>query len=384
VRAYLADFDETTLAHQAELTEIAAPPFGEEVRARRMAELLTEAGALDVTTDEEGNVVGRYPGEALGTAPPLVVAAHLDTVFPAGTDVTVTRSGDLLTAPGISDDGRGLAGLLALCRALVDSGAVLSRPLLLVATVGEEGLGNLRGVRHLFSPVGAGHGAAAFISLDGAGSRGIVHRGLGSRRFRFEIEGPGGHSWSDWGRANPIHALSEGLTSLREIRLPEATTLSVGRIGGGKSINAVPQAAWAELEIRSERESALADLEPQVLGRLEAAIERANDGRLTRSDPLTVETISLGARPAGATPADHPLVRAAVAATDALGREPVSVLSSTDANLPMSLGIPAITVGAGGEAGGAHTAEEWYKNTNGPDGIARAALILMLLERLAS
>ncbi len=382
LRRHLIDTDDLTLAHQVELTEIPAPPFGEEPRARRMAELLTECGAVDVTQDPEGNVVAWYPDPRDGSHAPIVVAAHLDTVFPAGTDVSVTREGDLLTGPGISDDGRGLAALLALCRAFTHTEASLHRPLMLVATVGEEGLGDLRGVHHLFSPVGAAHEAAAFISLDGAGRRGIVHQGLGARRFRIEIEGPGGHSWSDWGRVNPIHALSRGLASLQDVELPEGSTLSVGRVGGGKSINAIPQSAWAEIEARSLHDGELVRLEAEVFTRLGPAIDDENEHRNRDSEALELQRTTIGSRPAGETPVDSPLVRAAVAATSVLSREAASVPSSTDANVPMSLGIPAITIGAGGAAGRAHTTEEWYRNTNGPDGIARAALILLLLETL--
>jgi acetylornithine deacetylase/succinyl-diaminopimelate desuccinylase-like protein len=380
VQRYLAETDEVTLGHQIELTEISAPPFGEESRARRMSELLAECGAVDVAGDAEGNVVAWCPGPPSGSSAPIVVAAHLDTVFPSGTDVSVTRDGDLLKAPGISDDGRGLAALLALCRALTCTGTTLHRPLMLVATVGEEGLGDLRGVHHLFSPDGAARGAAAFISLDGAGRRGIVHQGLGARRFRVDFEGPGGHSWSDWGRVNPIHGLSSGLASLQDVSLPEGTTLSVGRVGGGTSINAIPQSAWAEIEVRSLHDAELERVEREILSRLESAIDRENQGRAPDSEMLTTQRTTIGSRPAGETPVDSPLVRAAVAATSVLGGEAAAVPSSTDANVPMAAGIPAITIGAGGKAGEAHTTDEWYRNTNGPDGIARAALILMLLE----
>jgi len=382
LRECLEHTDDLTLAHQIALTEIAAPPFAEQARARHMAGLLAECGAVDITEDAEGNVVAWCPGTLAGGAAPLVVAAHLDTVFPAGTDVSVTRDGDLLTAPGISDDGRGLAALLALCRALTHTETKLERPLLLVATVGEEGVGDLRGVRHLFSPDGAAHDAAAFISLDGAGRRGIVSEGLGARRLRVELTGPGGHSWSDWGRVNPIHALSRGLASIQEIALPESTTLSVGRIGGGKSVNAIPQSAWAEVEVRSLDEGHLVTMEAELLARLAAAVEDENQARSSGTDPLTMVHSTIGSRPAGVTPEDSPLVRAAVAATSALGAQPVSVPSSTDANVPMAAGIPAITIGAGGQAGGAHTTDEWYRNTNGPDGIARAALIVILLDQM--
>lgn len=382
VRSYLLATDETTLAHQTLLTEIPAPPFGEEERAHRMAELLRECGAVDVRLDREGNVVARYPDPGPVDRAPLVVSAHLDTVFPAGTDVSVTRDGDLLTGPGISDDGRGLAALLALCRALAHARVSLGRTLLLVATVGEEGLGDLRGARHLFSAGGAGREAVAFLSLDGAGSRGIVHLGVGSRRIRLELAGPGGHSWSDWGRANPIDALARALTSLRDLSLPAGATLSVGRIAGGESVNAIPRSAWAELEIRSGDDAVLTELQSRALSAARAAVEQANEERTPGSPPLTLQERVIGARPAGSTPEDAALVRAAVAATYALGEIPIPTLSSTDANVPMAVGVPAVTLGAGGEAGNAHTVDEWYRNVRGPQGILRVALTLVLLERL--
>ncbi len=384
LQAHVAESDPTTLAHQIELTEIPAPPFGEQARAERMRSLLTEAGAADARLDAIGNVVARYADPGAPSGPPVVLAAHLDTVFPAGTDVSVTRDGDLLKAPGISDNGRGLAALLTCARSMGGARVALARPVLFVATVGEEGIGDLRGARFLFSPDGAGHGAAACIALDGAGRRSIVNRGLGARRLRVDLIGPGGHSWTDWGRANPIHALSRGLAALQDLPLPKGTTLSVGRVGGGRSVNAIPQGAWAELEIRSEDEARLETMRPEVLGRIEAAVAQANGARAAGSDALFLETTMIGARPAGATPEEAAIVRAAAAATYALGDTPRSSISSTDANVPMALGIPAITLGAGGEAGQAHTTEEWYRNARGPRGITRALLALMTLDRMSA
>lgn len=378
--ARLRDDDARTLNEQCELTAIAAPPFGEGPRAARMAELMTAAGLDDVTTDAEGNVVARL---GPGAGPPLVVAAHLDTVFPAGTDVTVRRQGDRLLGPGISDDGRGLAALLALSRALTDEKVALAGRLLVVATVGEEGVGDLRGVRHLFSPEGAvGAGCRGFVSLDGAGNRRIVNVGLGSKRHRARVTGPGGHSWVDWRFvANPIHALGRAVAALADLPLPEhpATTLTVGRWSGGTSVNAIPREAWLEVEIRSEHASTLADMEASALDILRAAVD-AEDPR--RQGGLKLGLEALGDRPAGSTAADTLLVRSAAAATRALGYAPELAVSSTDANLPMSLGIPAITLGAGGEAGAAHTPDEWYRNRGGPEGLVRALLTLLLADLL--
>ncbi len=377
--------DEATLATQIELTEIPAPPFGELARAERMAALLTEAGLTDVALDRTGNVTASRAGSS--SQPPLFVTAHLDTVFPAGTDVTVTRDGSLLQGPGISDDGRGLAALVALARALGSSDARTVMPLRFVATVGEEGIGDLRGVKGLFggdsvtdgdAAASARGAASAFISLDGAGLERIVSRGLGSRRFRLTIRGPGGHSWVDWGTANPAHALIELGSRLTGLALPSQpkTTLTVARLGGGKSINAIPQESWLEIDCRSADGALLADLV--------ARVERAVEGEAARHPDLDYGLEVIGDRPSGATDDEHPLVQAALAATRLLGEEPQLALSSTDANVPMAFGVPAITLGCGGEAGKAHTTDEWYRNTKGPDGIVRALHVILHVAGLAN
>jgi len=384
VRHELEVEDERVLREQQELTEIPAPPFGEAERARRMSELLTDAGLEDVQTDGEGNVVALLPS-ANGDGPgrgPIVVSAHLDTVFPEGTDVRVRRRGDRLVGPGISDDGRGLAALLAVARALVRRRVTLCHPVLFAATVGEEGAGDLRGVRHLFRQDGAARSAVAFLSLDGAGLNRIVSAGLGSRRFRAALEGPGGHSWVNWGTANPIHALGCAVSRWVAITLPEepAATLTVARWGGGTSINAIPQEAWVELELRCSSEGVLEALEAEVREVLEAAVSDTHRSAAHSTEPLRAELRSIGRRPAGETAPGAMIVRSAAAATRAIGGSPELAVSSTDANIPMALGIPAITMGAGGEAGAAHTTEEWYRNVQGPEGILRALLTLALMD----
>ena len=261
--AHARSADERTLDDQAELSRIPAPPFAEEERARRMAELMAEAGLERVRADETGNVLADLPGSRGGA--PLVISAHLDTVFPAEVDVTVSREGQLLRGPGISDDARGLAVLLAVARCLREGGIRCTTPVLFAATVGEEGLGDLRGVKHLFHE-GEGRRAAGFISVDGAGLERLVVRALPSRRFRITGHGPGGHSWIDWGLVNPIHALGEAVSRLTELDLPvePTTTLTIARWGGGKSINAIPQDAWIEVDTRSESDDQLADLERRI------------------------------------------------------------------------------------------------------------------------
>jgi acetylornithine deacetylase/succinyl-diaminopimelate desuccinylase-like protein len=334
-----------------------------------MAALLEEAGLANVHIDTVGNVVAQRPGTE--ELPPLVVSAHLDTVFPEGTDVTVHRQGDLLVGPGIADDARGLASLLTLARVLDRQGVTTRAPLVFAATVGEEGIGDLRGVKHLFGPAGSCRAAAGFISLDGAGLDRIVVNGLGSRRYRINASGPGGHSWVDWGTANPIHtlmALGTRLTAL-ELSIEPRLTLTVARIGGGKSINAIPQQAWLEIDTRCAREEPLDELEVRIRREVE---------RTSESDDLTLEVDIIGKRPAGAADPKALLIRAAVEATRALGRHPVMALSSTDANVPMEQGMPALTIGCGGEAGLAHTTDEWYRNVRGPDGVVRALYTVLL------
>lgn len=376
--------DERTLAWQMELTAIPAPPFAEGARAGRMAELLQEVGAQNVRTDEVGNVLadvlghggrGEPGGGGLATpprTPPLILSAHLDTVFAEGVPIAVSRDGDLLRGPGISDDGRGLAVVLAVVRALREADVRLARPVLVAATVGEEGLGDLRGARHLVGPGGEGRGAAGFISVDGGGLDRIVTRGVGSRRFRATVRGTGGHSWQDWGIPNPIHALADAVRRTVSADLPSQprTTLTVARWGGGTSINAIPQEAWIELDARSLSEGELERLEERV--RVAVARAAADESGHAVGSALTVEVERVGRRAAGATDADDPLVRAAIAATAEVGAAQLLEASSTDANAAMAQGIPAITVGGGGEAGLTHTTGEWYRNVRGPEGVLRA------------
>lgn len=373
--SYLVETDETTLRTQIELSEIAAPPFQEGKRGLRLARLFHAAGLVDVRSDEAGNVIADRPGASDGRA--LVVSAHLDTVFPEGTDVSVTREGDLLRGPGISDDARGLACMMAVVRALQDSGLRTTRPLLFVGTVGEEGMGDLRGVKELFREGSAGDGAGAFVSLDGAGLDRIVVRGLGSRRYRISVRGPGGHSWVDWGMPNPLHVMhriGSRLTALPLSREPRAT-LTLARTGGGTSINAIPQEAWLEIDTRSSIGRHLDDLQTQIRGVVA--------DELGREPGLQAQIETVGDRPGGETTQDHPLVQAALVATRGRGREPQFALSSTDANVPMALDIPALTLGCGGDAGLAHTTEEWYRNVDGPDGTIRALHTILLYAGVA-
>jgi acetylornithine deacetylase/succinyl-diaminopimelate desuccinylase-like protein len=399
-RARLKELDPWVLETQVELTAIPAPPFGEGPRGGRMGELFEQVGLAQVRKDEVGNILAELPGhreqaEVAGPAatdpppesphpgvpPPFMISAHLDTVFPPGTDVSPQRSGEIIRAPGIADDGRGLATLLALGRVLTEVKTPLPFPLLFAATVGEEGMGDLRGVRHLFRKDGPGQGALGFISLDGVGLERVITRGVGSTRLRITLRGPGGHSWADWGLPNPIHQLGRVVSSMGGLPTPDdpRTTATAAKWGGGKSINAIPQEAWVEFDLRSEGPDELSALEAALLRECERVLTRPGQNKEKSSPRLELELQELGRRPAGRTAESSPLVNAAVRATELLGVEPRLTSASTDANIPMSLGIPAITLGAGGEAGGIHTLDEWYSNQKGPEGILRAFLTLVLL-----
>jgi acetylornithine deacetylase/succinyl-diaminopimelate desuccinylase-like protein len=373
-RAAIRDADRDTFAEQVRIALTPAPPFAEEARARLLLERFREIGLDDVHQDGIGNVLGTIAGTDPDAAPVLAVA-HLDSVFPAETPLELRHEGARVYCPGITDNARGLAAVLRLAEAMRASGLRTRRPLVFVGSVGEEGLGDLRGVKHLLREGSRWRGAHAFIAIDGCGVGRVINRAVGSRRLRVHLRGHGGHSWSDWGTPNPVHALGAAIAELGALSLPAhpRTTLTVARIGGGTSVNAIPEEAWMAIDLRSEGQAELLALESAVRAAAEAAARRAGG--------LAVEIEIIGDRPAGATPADSPLVEAALAATRAVGAHPELASSSTDANVPMSLGIPAITVGAGGESGGVHTVEEWYANTDGARGIERALLTLVAAGR---
>lgn len=369
--------DASVLARQAELSAIPAPTGGEGARAARMAELFREVGVTDVAIDPAGNVLAWLPQGAgsgeRGAVAPVILAAHLDTVFGPSVDVTVRRRGTRLEGPGISDNARGLAALLAVAEAMSRAHLATARPVLFAATVGEEGAGNLRGVRHLLD----GRRPHAFIALDGAGLTRIVHRALGSRRYRVTYRGPGGHSWAAFGVPNPASAVGRAVAALSELPTHHAprTTCAVVGLGGGTGLNSIPQEAWLDIDLRSEDPQALVQLDQAAQGALARAGEEENRRRAAGTSPLTCDLQLVGDRPSGVTPRVHPLVQAAIAATRALGREPELACASTDANIPISLAIPAIALGAGGQAGDQHLPTEWYENAEGPLGIVRALVV---------
>ncbi|MGA1369211.1 MAG: M20/M25/M40 family metallo-hydrolase [Blastocatellia bacterium] len=377
---------------QVRICEIPSPPFGEEARGDYLAGRFRELGLSGVHRDEVGNVIGLFPGtegpgtEGSGEASWLVVSAHLDTVFPAGTDVTVRRIGKRLHAPGIGDDVAGLALLPALIEALREGAILPAAPLAFVATVGEEGEGDLRGVRHLFAQGRLAGRIGRFISFDGAGVEWLTHQALGSRRYRIRVDGPGGHSWGDFGVVQPVHALAKIIARLADYPAPSSprTTFNVGRIEGGESVNVIPTSAWMDVDLRSAGEAELSQIEEFLLAETQRTVQEENRLRRARSHPLTLTTELIGSRPSGEIPLVDPLVQTAIGVTRALGIEPILSRASTDANVPIHLGIPAITLGAGGVSGDPHRLTEWYDPTGRELGYRRALLLILALTGIAS
>lgn len=374
----IQDWQGWTLDQQVELTEIEAPPFLEQTRAEEFQRRLLALGFENVRIDEEGNVIAERAGT--GDGPLVVISGHLDTVFPGGTDVRVRREGGRLHAPGISDDGRGLAVVLTVARAFQQLQIPTAGTVLFVGTVGEEGQGNLRGVRHLFEKELAGR-VDYFISVDGTGY-GITSAAVGSNRYRVRFQGPGGHSYGAFGMPNPAHALGRAVAAIADIQVPARprTTFSVSVLDGGTSVNSIPFEAVMEIDMRSEEPSALVELDARVRDAIHAGVA-AEKARWPGSNrELTVRIDTIGIRPAGAQPETAPIVQVAVAASRALGLSSGIGASSTDSNIPMSLGIPAITIDGGGRGGSSHAPEEWYEET--PDsykGPQWAALIVAAL-----
>jgi tripeptide aminopeptidase len=360
-----------------ELTQIPAPPFKEHARAERYAELLKEAGADSVWIDEEGNVLALRRG--LVGQRTVALAGHLDTVFPEGTDVTVHQRGDTLFAPGIGDDTRGLIVVLTALRAMVDADVRTRDDLLFVGVVGEEGLGDLRGMKHLFRD--GARPIAAWVDIDGGDLDGITAMGLGSVRYRVTFKGPGGHSWGAFGLANPAHALARTVTAFENVadiftRRGPRTSYNVGVIGGGTSVNAIPFESWMEVDMRSESPASLSGIEAAFLSAVQEGLAEENAIR-RRGDSLTVDLKKIGDRPSGEQPEDTPLVQRAMAATAAFGADPSLNRSSTDSNIPISRGIPAVTLGRGGIGGGGHSPGEWWINRDAYLAVQRAMLVVV-------
>ena len=368
---------EAITEEQIRICSIPATPFGEQERAEYLSQKFQELGLTDVEIDEEGNCLGLIRGASL--SPLMVVSAHLDTVFSKHADFTVFRRDGRLFAPGIADDGCGLAALIAIAQAIQTERIPLEGSLLFVGTVGEEGEGNLRGVRHLFTKGRWASQVDAFLSFDGPGVDRITNRALGSRRYRVEFSGPGGHSWGDFGVPNPVHAIGRAISRLAGYPAPKdpRTTFNVGRIEGGTSINAIPGSAMMEVDLRSAAQAELQRLDAFFRRAMRDAADEENLRRRAGDPLLKLKLDLIGERPTGETPNDSPLVELALEATKILGFEPRLDQASTDSNLPISLGIPAITLGAGGTSGASHTLDEWYDPRERDKGLKRGLLVIL-------
>ena len=366
---------------QARLTEIPAPPFQEAPRAAALKELLAEAG-LSVQIDKAGNVIGELRG--VNEKEIVIVSAHLDTVFPAGTEVKVHREGSRMTAPGISDNGTGVVALLALARAVRFARLKPQRTILFVGDVGEEGEGNLRGMRALVDAYRSN--LKAVIVLDGSSTDHVTTKALASRRLEASITGPGGHSWSDFGMPNPINALVRGSVRFINTKVPASprTTFNIGQIEGGTSVNSVPYEARLKVDIRSESEDELTRLESALRECIAAGVRDEMDSARDRSKgKLEWKVELLGSRPGGELASDSPLLAALRAADELVGNVSRIERSSTDANIPLSMGIDALSIGAGGNGGGAHSLQEWYDSAGREAGLKRTLLTVLGISGVA-
>jgi tripeptide aminopeptidase len=364
------------LNEQARICEIPAPPFQEQKRGEELKRLFEQLKLENVHIDKAGNVIGTRPGNK--PKPNVVIAAHLDTVFPEGTDVKVTRESNLMKGPGIGDDCRGLTVVLGVIRALNQAHVRTPGTITFVADVGEEGLGDLRGMKELFGESLKGQ-IDAFISVDGLGAS-ITNVGVGSYRYRVTFKGPGGHSYGAFGMANPIQAMGRAIAKIDAFEVPTnpKTTFNVGRVGGGTSVNAIPYEAWMEVDMRSADVASLNAVNEKFKKALNEAVQEEN-ARWNNRGPISVAPEMVGLRPAGNTPASAPIVQTAIATSQALGMPTKLGEGSTDSNVPMNLGIPAITIGGGGSGKGAHSLNESYDSTDSWKGTQRALLLVVSL-----
>lgn len=372
--------DARTLAEQKRITEIPAPPFKEKVRAEYYLKRFQELGLKDASIDSEGNVIALRKGSG-GGRPKLVVSAHLDTVFPEGTDVSVKEKDGAILAPGIGDDSRGLAALLSLLKSINANEIATVGDVMFVGTVGEEELGNLRGVKALFRDHTDIDG---FISIDGLGISRVVNQATGSHRFEMIFKGPGGHSFQEFGLPSAIHAMGRAIAKISDLQTPSdpKTTFTVGTVVGGTSVNAIAGEARMAVDMRSNSTEELLKLEARLLDLVKMAV--AEENARWKSDKMTVEIKLIGDRPAGIVAMDSPIVQATQRAVSTIARGPRVTFagSSTDSNMAMSLGIPAVTIGGGGEGGNWHSRNEWYKPVDGWLGPQNALLTVLTLAGL--
>ena len=373
----IEDLEPTTMKELIELTQIPAPPFGENKRAERYQQMLKEAGVDSTWTDEVGNVIALRKGKGSGKT--IALEAHLDTVFPLETDVNVKFKGDTLFAPGVGDDTRGLSMLLTVLKSLNKASIVTASDILFIGAVGEEGLGDLRGVRNLFKP--SKTKIDSYIAIDGGDIGRINNKGLGSLRYKVTFNGPGGHSWGAFGLANPHHAMGKAIDYFNTaanayVESGPKTTFNIGRIGGGTSVNSIPFETWIEVDMRSVSPEKLTGIENIFLAQINKALNDYNT-TVKKGPKLTLNLEKIGERPSGELPESLPLIQRAIAATSYFKAEPVLTHGSTNSNIPISLGVPSITIGRGGKSGGAHSLDEWWLNEKGADAIKLALLILV-------
>jgi tripeptide aminopeptidase len=385
VRGAFADFlsHEAQLADwQQQLAKIPAPPFGEQLRSEWMLERFLELGLEQVRTDEAANVFGIRP--AIGNRY-VALSAHIDTVFPAGTPLNVRQQGSRLYGPGVSDNAAGVVAMLGIAAAISRSRVRHTAPILFVANVGEEGEGDLRGMRHIFADSHWLDSIAFNLVLDGAGNDTIVAEALGSRRFEVIVRGPGGHSWSDFGAPNPIVVLARAIESFRQTPLPVSpkTTFNIGVIRGGTSVNSIPESASMRVDIRSTSTAEIERLERALRSGLDMAV--ANETKAMsqsgkeRALGLSAEVVTIGDRPGGELPPEARILQVIRSVDAHLGNVAQVQRASTDANIPLSLGREAIAIGGGGTGGGAHTLQEWFDCTGRDFGLKRILLTLLAL-----
>jgi acetylornithine deacetylase/succinyl-diaminopimelate desuccinylase-like protein len=376
---YIKDYEPAQIAKQIAIAQVAAPPFHEEARGKVLVEEFRRVGLADVETDGTGNVLGWIPGASPRA---LVIAAHLDTVFPEGTDVTVKREGGRLVGPGLVDDTRGLTTLLAIVEAMKAAGIRPRRSLLFVADVGEEGLGNLRGIKYLVNQGKHRDRIDAFISIDGDGENRVAYKEMGSRRYRVTVTGPGGHSWGNFGRANPAHAIGRIIAHLADMETPSdpRTTYNAGRIGGGTSVNSIPFESWFEFDMRSTDEAALDRLENEFLRLAKLGVEEENRKREPSRTKVVLDAKRLNVRRVVSSHNEE-LVKAAQQAARVLRMgDPELTVGSTDSNAAMSKGIPAITIEGGGRGGNLHSLQEWFDPAGSYKGIQKALLTILIFD----
>jgi tripeptide aminopeptidase len=380
-------------ALQLEMARIPAPPFGEATRSEWLQERFRALGLEEVRTDDVGNVFGIHKSRQTSKASTQYTAlsAHIDTVFPAGTPLNLRQQGNRLYGPGVSDNGAGVAALLAVAAALRASKIALATPILFIGNVGEEGEGDLRGMRHIFSQACWKDSIRYSLVLDGAGSDTIVAEALGSRRFEIIVRGPGGHSWSDFGIPNPIFVLARAIYSFSQTSIPSSpkTTFNVGVIRGGTSVNSIPESASMRVDIRSTSMAEMERLEASLRRALDHAVEeesRVSERRTPsqkRSSGLSCEVVPIGNRPAGELEGNARMLKVIRAVDAYLGNAAQIQRASTDANIPLSLGREAIAIGGGGVGGGAHTLQEWFDCSGRDLGLKRIMLTLLALAGVA-